>query len=88
VVAAGGQQCGEDSDGPSGVFAALAGVQDDSGDLAAAHCTNACWLVSSQLGAGHERRAVPVDRLDDHRVCGVAGAEPYRRALPQRKRLE
>jgi hypothetical protein len=48
---------------------------------------NACWLVSSQLGAGHERRAVPVDRLDNHRVWGC-----WRRAvlfaLPQCKQLE
>jgi hypothetical protein len=40
--------------------------------------TNACSLVSSQLGAGHDRGRGPVDSVDHHRLCQIAGLDlPY-----------
>ena len=36
---------------------------------------NGCWLVSSQLGTGHEGGGGPEDAVDDDWVCWVAGAD-------------
>src|SRR5215467_14232257 len=43
--------------------------------------TNACSPVNSQLGAGHDRGRGPVDSVDDHRVCRVAGGDRRNRLL-------
>jgi len=44
--------------------------------------TNACSPVNSQLGAGHEPAGGSVDRVDNNRVRGVAGADRGDGVLP------